>query len=281
MLLLLFVFGLLFLFVPLLQAQLISMLVKLPALVDELEHYIMPQEFSLSLLKSTLNEHIGQASQIAKWMWQALFHSGVAIIEWFMHLLIVGVVFFYLLRDWPKIIRGLHSLLPQRYAPAIMDILQQCDGVLSTFLRGQLVVMLVLGVFYSLALWILGVNYSLVLGMVVGILSIVPYLGSITGLLAAILVVYFQFEGLWHLVMVLLIFGVGHILEGMVLTPWLIGKKLGLHPVAVIFALLAGGQLGGLMGVILALPVAAILVALTRQWFLTAPKALQGQSGDG
>jgi predicted PurR-regulated permease PerM len=122
-----------------------------------------------------------------------------------------------------------------------------------------------LGTLYGVGLALVGVNFSLLLGMLAGLLSIVPYLGSIVGLGAALIVAYLQFHAWLPIVGVLVVFGIGHILEGMVLTPWLIGDKLGLHPVVVIFAVLAGGHLLGLVGVILALPLTAMLVVLVRE----------------
>ncbi|HRE32955.1 MAG TPA: AI-2E family transporter, partial [Candidatus Berkiella sp.] len=138
-----------------------------------------------------------------------------------------------------------------------------------------LTVMVCLGVLYAVGLVLIGVNFSLLLGMGAGILSIVPYLGSIVGLGAALIVAYLQFDTLLPIVGVLVVFGIGHLLEGMVLTPILIGDKLGLHPVVVIFAVLAGGQLLGLVGVILALPITAMLVVLVRE-LITAGGQLSG-----
>ncbi|MGD9593126.1 MAG: AI-2E family transporter, partial [Candidatus Berkiella sp.] len=161
---------------------------------------------------------------------------------------------------------------PTKYAPHIIKIARQCDVVLATFVRGQLSVMVALGTFYGLGLALIGVNFSLLLGMLAGLLSIVPYLGSIVGLGSALAVAYFQFPTIWPVVGVLLLFGVGHVLEGFVLTPLLIGDKLGLHPVVVIFAVSAGGHLLGFVGVILALPLTAILVVIFRELMHQLPE---------
>jgi len=267
------VFVMLFL-VPALQQQITTLLSKLPGVIDWVQtdivpqlitYGIVPEDLGLDTLKSTLKEHMTQATEVAKWVWTTLFHSGLAIMEWCMRIVIIFVAAFYLLRDWQNILAAIKQLLPANYAPTIIRITRQCDTVLGTFVRGQLTVMIALGGFYGVGLAIIGVNFSLLLGMLAGLLSIVPYLGSIVGLGAALGVAYVQFPTLLPVVAVLVLFGIGHVLEGVVLTPLLIGDKLGLHPVAVIFAVLAGGHLLGFVGVIIALPLTAILVVIIRE----------------
>lgn len=274
-------FVLLFL-VPALQQQIMTLMLKLPVMVDWLQKEILPQlknygvlpeDLGLETLKSTLSGHMSQATEIAKWVWKTLFHSGLAVMQWCMHLVIIFVAAFYLLRDWQNILAAIEKLLPRHYAPTIIRIARQCDTVLGTFVRGQLTVMVALGIFYGLGLAIIGVNFSLLLGMLAGLLSIVPYLGSIVGLGAAISVAYVQFPTLLPVIGVLVLFGIGHVLEGVVLTPLLIGDKLGLHPVAVIFAVLAGGHLLGFVGVIIALPLTAILVVIIRELLHKLPNS--------
>ena len=140
----------------------------------------------------------------------------------------------------------------------------EIDEVLAAFVRGQLMVMFALGVIYTAGLWLLGLDLAFIIGMGAGLLTTVPYLGTMVGLVAAILAAAFQFQDLFHTIMVLLVFAVGQTLEGMVLTPKLVGDRIGLHPVAVIFAILAGGQLFGFLGILLALPVTAALNVLVR-----------------
>lgn len=134
--------------------------------------------------------------------------------------------------------------------------------MLGAFIRGQLMVMIALGLIYTLGLWLIGLDLALIIGMGAGLLSIVPYLGTFVGLFAALIAAVFQFQDILHPVLVLVVFGVGQSLEGMVLTPKLVGDRVGLHPVAVIFAVLAGGQLFGFLGILLALPVASALNVL-------------------
>ncbi|MBS0286587.1 MAG: AI-2E family transporter [Proteobacteria bacterium] len=270
--------------IPALQQQIVALAAKIPGWLEWLQKTVMPelvamgvvqQDLGIESVKSNLTEHMSQASSFAKWLWHTLFHSGLAIAEGFVHLFIIVIATFYLLRDWKKILSAINALLPTKYAPTIITIANQCDGVLSTFVRGQLSVMVALGSIYGLGLALIGVNFSLLLGMLAGLLSIVPYLGSIVGLGSALAVAYFQFHDIWHVGGVLALFGVGHILEGMVLTPLLIGDKLGLHPVVVIFAVLAGGHLLGFVGVVLALPITAILVVLLRELLHRLPNPLQ------
>ncbi len=138
----------------------------------------------------------------------------------------------------------------------------ECDQVLGGFFRGQLLVMLSLGLIYSAGLWLLGLDLALLIGLLAGLASIVPYLGTVLGLGAALIAALFQFGALWPLVGVAGVFAVGQLLEGMLLTPTLVGDRIGMHPVAVIFAVLAGGQLFGFVGVLLALPAAAVIMVL-------------------
>lgn len=260
--------------IPALQQQLTVLVAKIPGVVNWVQQTVFPKLIALGLvsedmgfenLKMELSKHFAQASQVAKWMWATLFHSGLAILGWLMNLIIVFVATFYLLRDWQSILTEIKELLPPKVAPIVIRLARRCDEVLATFVRGQLSVMVTLGIFYTLGLAIIGVNFYLLLGMMIGFLSIVPYLGSILGLGAALIVTYLQFHALLPIIFVSVLFSIGHILEGMVLTPLLIGDKLGLHPVVVIFAVLAGGHLLGFVGIVLALPLTAILVVLLRE----------------
>ncbi len=158
----------------------------------------------------------------------------------------------------------MQKLLPRRIAVDVSGLAREIDEVLGAFLRGQFMVMLALGVIYAIGLWLVGLQAAFLIGMLAGLLSIVPYLGSFVGLAVAIGVALFQFGDWPHALLVLLVFAVGQSLEGMVLTPKLVGDRIGLHPVAVIFAVLAGGQLFGFLGILLALPVAAALNVVAR-----------------
>ncbi|MFT5520940.1 MAG: hypothetical protein ACI9IA_001540 [Enterobacterales bacterium] len=167
----------------------------------------------------------------------------------------------------------------------VTQLASEMDDVLGAFLRGQLLVMLALGIIYSVGLWMIGLNVALIIGMIAGLASIVPYLGFIVGIAAAIIAAVVQFGDFSVLLYVVIVFGVGQMLESMLLTPLLVGDKIGLHPVAVIFAIMAGGQLFGFVGILVALPVAAVIMVLlrymTQQYKLSAAYSTDGASVEG
>jgi predicted PurR-regulated permease PerM len=190
--------------------------------------------------------------------------GGQALLNLLMNFVLVPVVTFYLMRDWDNLMAGIRKLVPSRMAPTVSDLAREIDEVLGAFIRGQFMVMLALGMIYTLGLLAMGLDLAFAIGMLAGLLSIVPYLGTLVGVVAALVAASFQFQDLIHPLLALAVFGVGQTLEGMVLTPKLVGDKVGLHPVAVIFAVLAGGQLFGFLGILLALPVASALNVLLR-----------------
>lgn len=190
--------------------------------------------------------------------------GGQFLVNSLLTFVLVPVVSFYLLRDWNKLIEGIRRLIPTRVEPIVSGLAMEIDDVMGAFIRGQLMVMVALGLIYTLGLWIIGLDLAFAIGMLAGLLSIVPYLGTLVGVVAALIAASFQFQDLIHPLLVLLVFSVGQTLEGMVLTPKLVGDQVGLHPVAVIFAVLAGGQLFGFLGILLALPVASALNVLLR-----------------
>jgi predicted PurR-regulated permease PerM len=195
---------------------------------------------------------------------ETLGRGGQAVLHWVTNLVLIPVVTFYLMRDWDALIRGIRDLLPRKIVTDATRLGREIDEVLGAFVRGQLIVMLALGLIYTTGLWLIGIDLAFLIGMGAGLLSIVPYLGSIVGLAFAAGAALFQFQDALHLVLVLAVFGAGQLAEGMLLTPKLVGDRIGLHPVAVIFAVLAGGQLFGFLGILLALPAAAALNVLVR-----------------
>ena len=190
--------------------------------------------------------------------------SSMALMGFAANLFLVPVVAFYLLRDWDKMMANLGMLLPRNVEPVAVSLLKECDEVLGAFFKGQLMVMLALGVVYSLGLGLIGLQFAILIGMVAGLASIIPYMGFALGFAAAMIVALFQFDSLGGMAMVVVVFVFGQAMEGWVLTPMLVGDKIGLHPVAVIFALMAGGQLFGFIGLLIALPMAAIIMVLLR-----------------
>lgn len=220
--------------------------------------------------KNLLVTHGKQISLVMGSITAILLQSGIGIISFVFQLALVFVVLFYLLRDWPTLmLRAKNSLSTNGYGQNFIKIVAKCDQILSVFFRGQLSVMAALGLIYSIGLSIIGVNYGILLGFISGLLSIVPYLGGAVGLTLSLLVGYLQFHDWTSLMFILSVFGIGQALESMVLTPYLIGDKLGLHPVVVIFAIMAGGELFGFFGVLLALPVAAVMVVLIKDFHQT------------
>ena len=180
------------------------------------------------------------------------------------NLFLVPVVTFYLLRDWDILVAKVSDLLPRHYIFTIKKLARECHTVLGAFIQGQLLVMMSLGTIYSIGLTLIGLKLGLVIGMLAGLASIVPYMGLVVGMAAALVAGIFQFGDLLHIFLILVVFGVGQALEGMVLTPLLVGDRIGLHPVAVIFAVMAGGQLFGFVGILIALAVAAVTMVLLR-----------------
>lgn len=221
--------------------------------------YLQPET-----LKNFASEHWQQAGHYLNVFFTTVFHSSATIFNWIVNIVLIPVVTFYLLRDWHQLLANCKGLLPQRIAPSVTRVMTECDEVLGAFFKGQLLVMVALGIIYTVGLSIVGVQLALLIGLIAGLLSIVPYLGFSIGLISALLAAAFQFSDKIHMLYVLIVFIIGNGLEGMALTPWLVGDKIGLHPVAVIFAILAGGQLFGFIGILLALPVAAVLMVLLR-----------------
>ncbi len=220
--------------------------------------------FGVDTVKSNLISYWKEVSTALVGVLGTVSAGGQALLNWLMNLVLIPVVTFYLLRDWDKLIAGIHSLLPPAIEPTVTGLTKEIDDVLGVFIRGQLMVMLALGLIYTLGLWVIGVDLAFIIGMGAGLLSIVPYLGTLVGVVAAVAASVFQFQDIFHPVMALAVFSAGQMLEGMVLTPKLVGDKVGLHPVAVIFAVLAGGQLFGFLGILLALPVASALNVVVR-----------------
>jgi predicted PurR-regulated permease PerM len=271
----LIILGLVLLVIPMIGAQIEYLRSVLPAMFTWAQDTALPwieNEFEIDLSEHLRLDRIGtelaahwrQTGDVAGLILQRASSSGLVLIGWVANAALIPVVTFYLLRDWDKLVARVRDLLPRRVEPLASGLTRECDEVLGAFLRGQFLVMLSLGVIYATGLWALGLNLALLIGLVAGIASIVPYLGTIVGIGAALVAAFFQFGDVWHLAGVALVFGIGQMLEGVVLTPLLVGDRIGMHPVAVIFAVLAGGQLFGFVGVLLALPVAAVIMVLLR-----------------
>ena len=268
------VLALMFILLPMIERQLLQFMQAVPRYIDWFQNSIVPWFMAhlgisnigldLNSIKQQIKQHWSSASGVAAGVISTVSKSGLAIVGWVANFLLIPVLTFYLLRDWDILVARIRELIPRRYEPSIVHIVSDSDSVLSAFLRGQLMVMIVLGTIYSVGLWLVGLDFSLLIGMLAGIVSFVPYLGVIVGITVAGIAAVVQFQEFFILIPVLIVFGVGQIMESFVLTPLLVGDKIGLHPVAVIFAVLAGGQLFGFLGILLALPVAAVIMVLLR-----------------
>ncbi|WP_089604798.1 chloramphenicol efflux transporter CxpE [Acinetobacter piscicola] len=197
--------------------------------------------------------------------------SGLSFISIGGTIVLIPIIAFYFLLDWNRMLASLKSLIPRQYEQSTMSIVSECHSVLGAFVKGQFLVMILLGIIYAVGLQSIGLEVGLIIGMIAGLCSIIPYLGFGVGIIAAVIACFFQF-GMdpKHLLMVLAVFGVGQLIEGYILQPFLLGDKIGLSPVAVVFAVLAGAQLAGFVGMLIALPVAAIIVVLlkhAREWY--------------
>ena len=191
--------------------------------------------------------------------------GGMALLGFVANLFLIPLVMFYLLQEWPRILDALERIVPRPWLARTMRILNDIDSVMSEFLRGQLSVMLLLAVFYSVGLWFAGLNFWLPVGVLTGLLVFIPYVGFGGGLLLAILAALLQGQGWPPLAGVAIVYGLGQLVESFLLTPYLVGERIGLHPLAVIFALMAFGQLFGFVGVLVALPVSAALLVGLRE----------------
>jgi predicted PurR-regulated permease PerM len=268
---------------PLLQKEFNHFVTRIPALLDLARLKLLPllqQQFGINLkwdnevLKGLLTSHWqsagGAAAKVLPW----LGGSGAMLMALLMNVMLIPLVLFYLLRDWPLLLSRIEHAIPRRLHAKVLEIGGEIDSILAEFLRGQISVMLLMSTFYVFFLWLTGLEFSLPIGVVAGMLVFVPYLGMLTGLLLASLAAFTQFDHFSSILLVWGVFGVGQLLEGMLITPWLVGDRIGLHPLAVIFSLLAFGQLFGFFGLLLALPLsAALLVGLRHAsgWYLNSP----------
>lgn len=262
---------LLLILTPLVQAQVRLLMEQVPRVVEWGTQTLLPwltATFGVDLARDQealiawLKAHVSELSQVTQYL-PRIADSGLALVGFLGNLLLVPVVLFYLLRDWDRVMAHLADWIPDSLHGRTVSLAREIDGVLSEFVRGQVLVILVMCLFYSIALAIAGLDYALAVGIISGILVFVPYLGVVVGVLLGTLAGWAQYGDLAALLPVWGVFLAGQMLEGMAVTPWLVGERVGLHPVAVIFALMAFGQLFGFVGLLVAIPAAAAtLVAL-------------------
>jgi len=265
---------LLLLVIPVLTHQFKGLLQRLPDYIDGFNATMLPwlrdtlgidpDLFNFSQLRAELLKYADDIGDLAVGLLHSFRESSDAIFAWLANLVLVPVVTFYLLRDWDLLVARIHDLLPRRIEPMVSALARESDQVIGAFLRGQFVVMGALAAIYSTGLAIIGLQSSLLIGMLAGLVSFVPYLGLITGAGIASIAAILQYHSLLSVVPVLIVFGVGQLISDLILTPKLVGDRIGLHPVAVLFAVLAGGHLFGFFGVLLGLPVAAVIAVVLR-----------------
>jgi predicted PurR-regulated permease PerM len=268
------VVAILLVLVPFIERQISNFLAQLPTWIAWFQTKAAPwleEHFGVSTdvldtqrLIGVLQDNWKEAGGFATTVIAKVSKSGLTIVGWALNIVMIPVVAFYLLRDWDIMVERIHALVPRSIEPVVTRLARESDEVLGAFLRGQLSVMVVLGIIYGAGLWIAGISVGPLIGMIAGLISFVPYLGAITGVLMGLVAAIVQYQDWQHVAYVAIVFAIGQTLEGYVLVPRLVGEKIGLHPVAVIFAVLAGGELFGFVGVLLALPVASVVMVLLR-----------------
>ena len=264
------------LLVPLLEQQLVTLVESLPNYRDWFVQTALPwieRRTGLQILSwldperlfQLIREHWQSAGGVAATVLGYVSRSGFALMGWLANIVLLPVLTFFFLRDWDLLVERIAALVPRDHIATVTRLALESNEVLGAFLRGQFLVMLALGAIYAIGLSVVGLKVGLLVGIVAGLISFVPYLGTATGIVLGVIAAMVQSGGDWSLVaMVMGVFVVGQMLEGYVLTPRIVGDRIGLHPVAVIFAIMAGGQLFGFLGMLLALPVAAIANVLLR-----------------
>jgi predicted PurR-regulated permease PerM len=273
-LLLLFFVVAALIFVPVLGTQLISFIQRLPGYITRLQELVNSENkewlqhtigMSVSDIQKSLGDLVGES---AKWLGsfvQSLWSGGRALVSIFSLIVITPVVAFYVLNDWHAMIDKVDSWLPRSHRPTIRALGAQIDRAIAGFLRGQASVCFIMGIYYSIALVLVGLNFGFLIGVSTGVLTFIPYVGSLSGFLIGMIVAVVQFyPSWWPIIGVAAVFIVGQFLEGYVLSPKLVGQNVGLHPVWLMFSLFAFGYLLGFVGLLIAIPLAAAIGVLLR-----------------
>jgi predicted PurR-regulated permease PerM len=268
-LLLIIIFLLFLIALPPLTAEVEAFIGKLPGYKTQLQTKVFPWATAMtSKIDPTLAEHIKKfiegfsdtlVSQVMKCI-NAVWSSSLAVINIISLVFITPIIAFYLLRDWNNIVIRLKNYLPVKQKEVVLDIFKEIDSRIAGYIRGQINVCMILAVYYVITLSFVGLDFSLLIGVASGVLTFIPYIGVLAGISAALLAALLQGMSSSQMLIIIMIFVVAQIVEGNFITPKLVGEKIGLHPVWIIFAMLAGASLFGFKGLLLALPVAAILV---------------------
>ncbi len=262
------ILALILIVLPIMQKQIPLLQEQIPSSLARLNAFLAPklQELGITVrldevgIKRIVTQYLATSGDE---IWSALLASarvgGTAVLGWLATLSLIPIALFYLLLDWHAVLVRMQNVIPRRWIGRVALFSHEVDGLLAQYLRGQLAVMLVLSIYYSVALAIAGFDVAVPVGVLTGLLVFIPYLGFGLGLILALIAALLQFDGLQGLLLVAGIYGAGQVIESFILTPRLVGERIGLHPLTVIFALLAFGHLFGFVGVLLALPASAIL----------------------
>lgn len=263
------ILGVLLVLVPLIRAEFLLAAKKLPDLFAQLAGRLAPwlyENFGVVIaldpgsIKELVTENLDELKNYSPRIAAGLKAGGLFLISLMVNVVLIPVVMFYLLRDWNMLWKRFFMLVPRRWRWKTREIAVEIDNVLGEFLRGQGLVMASLAVYYIIGLSLAGLQFAIPIGILIGLLIFIPYVGFGTGFALGMLAALLQWNGLPQFMVIMAVFGIGQILENYVLIPWLIGDRIGLHPLAVIFALLAFGNLFGIAGVLLALPASAMIL---------------------
>lgn len=266
--------GVVLLIVPILAKEVPLLREQVPVLFDSLNGWLQPllapfginASFDVAGIKSFVLTYLNANFEDAMGpLLSSLKLGGSVALTIIGNAVLIPVALFYLLMDWAQIVARVTSLVPVHMRASVDRFTTEADGVLGQYLRGQLLVMLIMALFYSVGMALFGLDLALPIGLFTGLAMFVPYLGFGLGLVLATLAGLLQFASIKALVMVAVVFGIGQIIESLVLTPRLVGERIGLHPLAVIFALMAFGQMFGFVGVLVALPASAVLLVAIRR----------------
>lgn len=263
------------LLIPVLEDQVLTLVNSLPKYRDWLVQTALPwveHRTGMQILTwldperlfALLQQHWQSAGGAVADLLGYVSRSGFALIGWVANIALLPVLTFFFLRDWDLIVGRIGALVPRDHSDTVRRLALESNEVLGGFIRGQLLVMLILGVLYAIGLWWVGLDLGILIGLVAGLLTFVPYLGPTSIVVFGGTAALVQYGDWQHLAGVAMVFGIGQIIESFVLTPMLVGDRIGLHPMAVIFAVMAGGTLFGFLGMLLALPVAAVVNVLLR-----------------
>ena len=261
--------------VPLIERQIMTLVDSLPRYRDFFLGTVLPWLERRTGLQLTvwldpvrifdlIRSHWESAGGVAATIVAYVSRSGFAMLAWIANIVLIPVLAFFFLRDWDVMVERVAALVPRDHLDTVSRLARESSEMLGGFLRGQFLVMLILGAMYGIGLWIVGLDLGLLIGIIAGLFTFVPYLGPTSGIVLGVIAALVQYGDWKHVLGVLIVFGIGQVIESYWLTPKLVGNRIGLHPVAVIFAVLAGGQLFGFLGMLLALPVAAIANVLLR-----------------